>query len=385
MWYDILDVLLNDTCPTDAKEWEALTTWACCHELGPLLYSYLESRHCILPPAVSTRLRYTRYAAQAVSLVREQAWGELLSALATADIPVLVLKGAALAYTVYPDPMVRPMGDIDLLLNRDDLSRASAVLRELELYPQPEPQKRINPFNKNWTGELSFCREYQGITISVDLHWELLTIEWLRHVIKVDIKAIWERAVLFHIGRVSALTFTSEDMLLHICLHTSLHGFAHLRGYLDILQLLEHGNLDWALFVRRAQASGLRIACYFPLWWLAQYRAGMVPKEVLVALRPDPLRTMLGKWMVKCGVQRKPDVAHTWNHVAQILLVDRFVDYGRLFAWLLFPGHAWLQERYQLRTSWQLWIWSLLHPFLVLWEGVRSLGTLFKQWISHLR
>jgi len=385
MFPEILNFLLNCTCPADSTEWEALVVWACRHEFGPLIHHHLESRvkDCVPPPAVNIRLQCTRYVAQAVSLVREQVWVELLKALETADIHVLLLKGAALAYTVYPDPVLRPMGDIDLLLDRRDLSQASAVLRGLGFYPRPEPQQRINPFNKNWTGELSFCREHQGMVMSVDLHWELFTIEWLRRIMKVDVKAMWEHAIPVQLGQIIAHTLLYEDMLVHVCLHISLHGFTHLRGYVDILQLLEYGDLDWTLFLQRAQESGLRVACYFPLWWLAQYRTDVVPQRVLTALHPDPLRAMLGKWLVKRGAQREPDASHTWNHGVQILLVDRLMDYRQLLAWLLFPGRAWLQERYQLQTPWQSWMWSLLHPFIVIWEGGRSLWTLLKQWIFH--
>lgn len=385
MFPDILNLLLNDTCPASLKEWEALVVWACRHELGSLVHYQLESRTdaCVPPPAVSARLRYTRYAAQAVSQIREQAWVELLNALAVADISVLVLKGVALSHTVYPDPTLRSMGDIDLLLDPSDLSQTGVVLMGLGFDPKPEPQKRINPFNTSWTGESSYVREYQGIVISVDLHWKLFATEWLSRVMKVDVDAMWKQAVPFPIGQITAHTLASEDMLFHICLHLSLHGFTHLRGYVDILQLLEHDDLDWSLFLERVCAYGLRVACYFPLWWLAQYRAGVIPKEVLAVLKPDPLRAALGKWLVKQGVQREPDSGHTWNHVTQLLIVDRITDYGRLFAWLLFPGRVWLIERYNLQAAWQSWLWMFLHPLIVVWEGVPSFWVLLKQLMSH--
>lgn len=387
MFPETINLLLNDTCPTDPKAWEALVTWACRHELGPLIHYHFKGQghDCVLPPAVNTRLRYTRYAAQAVSLVREQAWTELLNALQTAGISILVLKGAALAYTVYPDPVLRSTGDIDLLLNPRDLPGASAILKGLGFEPEPEPQQRINPFNTGWTGELSFVRKHQGMTIAVDLHWQLFAIEWLRHITKVDVEALWEHAIPFSIGQVTAHTLACEDMLFHVCLHISLHGFTHFRGYVDIVQLLEYGDLDWNLFLQRVRANGFRVACYFPLWWLAQYRAGIVPDEVLIALRPDPLRATLGKWLIKQGVQREPDTGHAWNHVAQMFVVDRIADYSRLFVWLLFPGRAWLQERYHVQTPWQLWGWTLLHPLIVLREGILSVGALLAMLLFHGR
>ena len=84
--------------------------------------------------------------------------------LRAADVEVVALKGAALAFFHYPDPALRPMGDLDLLL-RDprDLARATEVLagagwrslfdtsrhrvfaREDERVPRPATEDPDNP------------------------------------------------------------------------------------------------------------------------------------------------------------------------------------------------------------------------------------------------
>ncbi len=64
----------------------------------------------------SLALAYYSTAAHNALLFRELE--RILAALAAgAEIPVIVLKGAALAQTVYPDPALRPMGDLDLLVH----------------------------------------------------------------------------------------------------------------------------------------------------------------------------------------------------------------------------------------------------------------------------
>jgi Uncharacterised nucleotidyltransferase len=50
--------------------------------------------------------------------------------LRAAGVEVVALKGAALAFFHYPDPALRPMGDLDLLLrNPGDLARATEALQ----------------------------------------------------------------------------------------------------------------------------------------------------------------------------------------------------------------------------------------------------------------
>ncbi len=46
-----------------------------------------------------------------------------------ADVPVMLLKGAALNLTVYPRPDLRPMSDLDLLVRPGDAERALSLLK----------------------------------------------------------------------------------------------------------------------------------------------------------------------------------------------------------------------------------------------------------------
>src|SRR5205814_1722191 len=55
---------------------------------------------------------------------------QALRALTAAGLEPIVLKGAALAYTAYPEPALRTHSDIDLLLGPDELPLASDVLAE---------------------------------------------------------------------------------------------------------------------------------------------------------------------------------------------------------------------------------------------------------------
>jgi hypothetical protein len=107
-----------------------------------------------------------------------------------------------------------------------------------------------------------------------------------------------------------------------------------------------------------------------------------VQDGLLRALQPGPLRTYLGRWMTMQAALREPNAGHAWNHVAQLLVVDRSRDLARVLLWLLFPGATWLQERYRLRSAWQAWGWAVVHPLVLLWEGVRSLGALVGQGIG---
>ena len=93
-----------------------------------------------------------------------------LRALSNAGVPVIVLKGAALAATIYPSLAHRPMGDADLLVRPGDRDWARAVLEAIGYRFLPEPRQRFSPFGTEFTGEMSFRRNERTL---VELHWEL--------------------------------------------------------------------------------------------------------------------------------------------------------------------------------------------------------------------
>ena len=61
-------------------------------------------------------------------LYREYELRRVLGLLAAGGVKALLLKGAALAYTVYAAPHLRPRGDLDLLIAHADLQAADQAL-----------------------------------------------------------------------------------------------------------------------------------------------------------------------------------------------------------------------------------------------------------------
>lgn len=107
------------------------------------------------------------YQAVAVDLMRAAELREVLAALAQAGLSVLLLKGAALAYTLYPEPHLRDRCDTDLLLpSRDEAERAWRVLQTLGY-------RRLGAVR----GDLlsyELCGDkagHGGLSHTLDVHW----------------------------------------------------------------------------------------------------------------------------------------------------------------------------------------------------------------------
>jgi hypothetical protein len=373
--------LLRGEPPPTSVEWDRVVSLARRHGVSPLLYWRLgrEARNALVPPGIWETLQNDYYTAVVQGMLRDQEVGRVLAAFNEAGVPVLLLKGVALAHTVYPDPILRTMGDVDIVVREMQVEQGSETLEKLGYEYQPEPPQRFNPFNTAFTGERSFLRRTDRSSMLVELHRVFSTIELVRRTMALDLETLWSRAASLEIGTATAFLLSPEDQLMHVCLHISMHGFAHLRGYVDIVHIVGAAQIDWNVFVERVRQGRLRVTSYFPLWWAERAWDVPVPAWVLQMCKPDPLRIKMGHWMVVSAVKRRLDAGHAWNHVAQILVVDRRRDLVRALLWLFFPGPAWLRERYQLRTLWQAWVWTIAHPLVVLWEGLCSMRALIKR------
>jgi Uncharacterised nucleotidyltransferase len=101
-------------------EWERLIALALRHKVAPVVYVRLKGHGLTPTPKAAERLRQIHLASATRNLRLFQELGNILSALQAANLPVIPLKGACLAETVYGNIALRPMGDVDLLVKPDD-------------------------------------------------------------------------------------------------------------------------------------------------------------------------------------------------------------------------------------------------------------------------
>lgn len=117
-------------------------------------------------------------------LVREPELGRMLDAFAAAGVDALLVKGAQLAYTVYPRPELRERLDTDVLIPRATRDRAHKTLTDLGYVA-----------NASVSGELaipqqSYAKLADGVQVhAVDVHWRIACPQAFAHV--VDYGELW--------------------------------------------------------------------------------------------------------------------------------------------------------------------------------------------------
>jgi len=340
---------------------------------APAFASLLPLIHCSIPhtalplsEAARERCAQAYYRTVARNTLLYQELASILEALSDAEIPVVVLKGAALASTLYPSIGLRPMGDIDLLVPQARLPEALACLKALgysELIPAMAPG--LNRIVGRHVG-LDGGRD---IPLHVEVHWTLAAGEHDRHA--PSMAWFWRQteewklegggwkgeSILRSPSSVFQLTPTAH--LLYLAAHLALqHGVAQAQPIwfydLDLLVRRQGDRLDWDELLRRAQEFRWAAALHAALQG-AQDRFGTpLPQGFLDALAEASDHRAVHL------VERKADPLQTralrvWNVMSALDWQGRL----RLALAIAFPTPAYMRWRYKPRPR---WLWPLCYP-----------------------
>jgi hypothetical protein len=241
------------------KEWRALllqVNWPRLLEsTRPDMYPYLH--YCLearapagsCPAKVLGHLRARRRLTAARNLRMISELRSIQAALANQDIPILALKGIALAVSAYPDASLRPMNDMDLLIQRQDLDTATQILNQ-QGYRCPA---RFRGYS--FEGEIKL--EKPGTPVLLEMHTQ---IEITAPASAEHPDRIWERSVEIATPHLTIRIPSEQDFLFHLCTHAARrHCFSTgLLPLVDVMRWIEWcgGAWGWPSLQRDADARG---------------------------------------------------------------------------------------------------------------------------------
>lgn len=223
----------------------------------------------------------SRTQAQGSYVLRQYVLEECASRLRHARISALLVKGAALALSVYPSPWERDMGDIDLIVRPQERDAALRALGEpgWQVERDPDRTRSAKAF-----GETVIHAKCGAATMLVEVHTQLDKLVAR----PVDLEGIFARAL--PAPGLRGLSIPSlEDHVLLIALHAAGHEFRHPIAFVD-LELMLSRPLDWSTLVDRARQWQLQTVLYLALQTLRALGSTRAPEHVIAALEPRRLR-----------------------------------------------------------------------------------------------
>ena len=232
----------------------------------------------------SARSEVVLRSAVARELVRAHEITHVLEVLATHRVYPILLKGAALAYTVYPSPAMRPRVDTDVMVPRDHI----AVVRDVLL-----PRGYVEPTMSD--GELVFG-QMQMVKVDafevehvLDIHWRISSQTLFANVLsydELDADALAVPALGPHARTASVL-----HALLLACVHPVMHhrNTERLIWFSDIDLLARRLSDDeFRGFARLARSKKVGGICARQLAIAANRFHTPIPTDVMDTLGSSP-------------------------------------------------------------------------------------------------
>lgn len=366
------------TCLRSQYDAEALTEarwipqsagfdWAGClqvvenQSLAPLLNRILAGKN-LAPPWFEQAIEraYTRNQSRNIILLNDIK--TILDSFQSINIPVILLKGVSLLHDIYPDAGTRPMGDLDILVHKHQLSSALANLQKIGYQFEKIPRTSRSLGFEN---ELMLVRP-GALDVYVEVHWSLLDSPYYQQRISGD--WLWQSARTFHLDGQPCSVLGLEAQLLHLCAHLFLHHTGRELLWLNDIALLvtKHQNvIEWEVLFSRAQDNNLLIPICEALIILAREWQVAIPQPILARL--EQLQPTHQEQIVfaRLTSQDRGVAGRFWDDIRSISSWRMRL----LFAWdNLFPSPAYMQDRYRIPHP-------ILLPFYYLYRwmiGLRS-------------
>jgi hypothetical protein len=308
----------------------------------------------------------------------------VLGRLDDAGIDVIVAKGLAVANLIYPNPTLRPFGDLDLVARERSWGPIHRLLLQLGFVPEedlaeppPKLDPNISPYEwKYWHPQNRFL---------VEVHYEDLLNAGLT---SRDVDGVWQRARSLRVRGTTVKVRGLEDQLIYLCAHAHYHGYTRLGWLSDLAFLIrDHGHeIDWTLVLASVRREEAFAPVYYSLVYLEEILEVPAPEPVLAALRPDRFRRwwheryLPTEGVVSLQPMPRPDFSFYFFPLFKRLLPDLLVmgrraEKLRVLARLVAPPAPWLRYYYHLKPTDAVAPQYLLHPFKLLYHFLAEIGT----------
>jgi hypothetical protein len=311
--------------------------------------------------------------------------GKVTAQISAAGIEAIILKGPALATSVYPCTSLRAFGDLDLMVRERDMPAAHAALIDMGLVPERD-LSRIPP--KLTSGCTTYEAQYVDPTnhFVVEMHYDDLLNAGLA---SRDINGFWERAVPLDCHGTAVKILCPEDQLIHLCTHMHYHGYVKLIWFSDLAFLLREraDAIDWNQVIATTRAEEAQTPVYYSLLFLEQLLEISLPEGVLASLEPDRFRARLHEYFMPSSKvlslepMARPDFSFYFLPLGKRLLPD-LLTMGRrrekihCLLRLMAPATPWLRHYYGLSARQRTAGYRVSHPLRLLWYYVRELAAI---------
>ena len=240
----------------------------------------------------------------------------LLRLFNEAGLDTLLLKGAALHATVYPEGL-RSMADIDVAVRRSQVNAALELLKRHAWEPRFRCHEQMP--------QVSHATHLTGKDHSdLDLHWDIFHEHYLTD---EQLETIWQASHPIQVGAQPTRVLCPADQLLHTCEHGLRYDetppFRWLADAYYLVRTLGE-EIDWERCGWLAKQHGLLLPVRQTLDYLQQYLDLEIPTAARTQLQKYRV-SLRSRWDQRIVSRRQPGIHPFLQGLPKNLLA-----YGRL-------------------------------------------------------
>lgn len=266
-------------------DWSYLLQLALQHRVMPLL-SWQLNAICpeAVPKATLEQLRGYFHANAQRNLFLLGELFRLLNLFQVHTIRAIPFKGPVLAVLTYGNLSLRQFGDLDFLVHKQDIRRATRLLVAQGYHTANQldgDHEEGSPLSKYHV----FVRD-DG-RVKVDLQWQ---ISGKFFSFQLSAERLWERLEPISLAATTVLNLPPEDLLLLLCMHGCKHLWERLRWICDVAEFIRvHQEIDWERVMDQAGSMGSERMLRLGLFLAHDLLGATLSDPVLRRVQADPV------------------------------------------------------------------------------------------------
>lgn len=297
-----------------------------------------------LASGLRDRLRVIELQSAAIDLRRRLEVSRILALLKAANIDFIVLKGEALAHSLYPEPHLRSRCDIDLLFaDKVQAERVWSILRS-------EGYARTLTLEGQFVGFQFSCskRLKNGLDITFDIHNQISDYLWFAK--RFPYQKLRKNAAFINVDGVDVAVLDLPYALLHACLHrvsNKPHKIQDRLIWLYDIQLIceAQGEEQWNDFLQIAMNTHMAKTCLEAIRQAEKYLELKLPSQAIERLKKHADFESSGL----NGLEKR------WQlYLSDFLNNKGFLNKAAQLREHLVPSKAYMMCKYPIRKQWQL-------------------------------
>ena len=288
------------------KDWIAILEKAQRHLVTPLLCYHLTQCKQI-PTSVLEQLRnnYLNNSLRNIYIYSELS--KILNQAKNNDIPIIVLKGADLAESLYTTIALRPMKDLDVFIKIEDVYKVHDLLIQLG-WKSKQELEYIDHLLKT-----DYNLKYEKPRLPIDLHFKVPELSDLN---------IWANVTSIKIGLTDTLVLKPEILLIFLCYHFYEHTRRELKAeiikFYDIILVLRkyREDINWDYLIQMAFTNKCENIIYHILEIINSEFGEDIPVYILNKLKSIKYTVQIRKGLYNTP----PDFLYALNPIRKIVL-----------------------------------------------------------------